>query len=252
VKDAIEEALGRFPAGIYAVWYPLLQRMESRQFADRLKRLPAKEWLNVTLTVSTPGPDGFGLHSSGMFILNPPYTLEAMLRDSSSFLDRLEEVGMVAHVDARRFSLVGPIARGCGLARDLRKAQPYSGYEAFQFDVPSESEGDGYARLRVLFAEARQSLRIMNQAAAAIPPGAARAAPADISGGGALGWVEAPRGASFHWLRVAEGGTVERYRIVTPSFINWRGFHFAVEKFAFQDFPIILASFGLSPAENDR
>ncbi len=178
--------------------------------------------------------------------------LEAMLRDSSSFLDRLEEVGTVAHVDARRFSLVGPIARGCGLARDLRKAQPYSGYEAFQFDVPSESEGDGYARLRVLFAEARQSLRIMNQAAAAIPPGAARAAPADISGGGALGWVEAPRGASFHWLRVAEGGTVERYRIVTPSFINWRGFHFAVEKFAFQDFPIILASFGLSPAENDR
>jgi 23S rRNA (adenine2030-N6)-methyltransferase len=53
--------------------------MESRQFADRLKRLPAKEWLNVTLTVSTPGPDGFGLHSSGMFILNPPYTLEPIV-----------------------------------------------------------------------------------------------------------------------------------------------------------------------------
>jgi 23S rRNA (adenine2030-N6)-methyltransferase len=86
VKDALEEALGRFPSGTYAVWYPVLQRMESRQFADRLKRLPAKEWLNVTLTVSTPGPDGIGLHSSGMFILNPPYTLEPLLRQVMPYL----------------------------------------------------------------------------------------------------------------------------------------------------------------------
>ena len=86
VRDALEEALGRFPAGMYAVWYPVLQRMESRQFPEKLKRLPAKEWLNVTLTVSTPGPDGIGLHSSGMFILNPPYTLEAMLRETMPYL----------------------------------------------------------------------------------------------------------------------------------------------------------------------
>lgn len=86
VRDALEDALVRFPSGIYAIWYPLLQRMESRQFADKLKRLPAKEWLNVTLTVSTPGPDGFGLHSSGMFILNPPYTLEPTLRQVMPYL----------------------------------------------------------------------------------------------------------------------------------------------------------------------
>lgn len=178
--------------------------------------------------------------------------LQRMLSASSSFLDRLEEVGMVGRDTARRFSLVGPIARASGLARDLRRAQPYSGYDAFRFEVPRETEGDGYARLRVLFAEARQSLGIMSQAAAAIPPGPVRDASRHVPSGAALGWVEAPRGASFHWLRVGEGGAVERYRIVTPSFINWRGFHFAVEKFAFQDFPIILASFGLSAAENDR
>lgn len=86
VRDALDEALGRFPAGMFAVWYPVLQRMESRQFADKLKRLPAKEWLNVTLTITTPGPDGFGLHSSGMFILNPPYTLEPMLRQVMPYL----------------------------------------------------------------------------------------------------------------------------------------------------------------------
>jgi len=86
VRDALEEAIERFPSGTYAIWYPVLQRMESRQFADRLKRLPAKEWLHVTLTVATPGPDGTGMHSSGMFILNPPYTLEAILRDTLPYL----------------------------------------------------------------------------------------------------------------------------------------------------------------------
>ncbi len=86
VRDALEDSLERFPSGIFAIWYPVLQRMESRQFADKLKRLPAKEWLNVTLTVSTPGPDGFGLHSSGMFILNPPYTLEPTLRQVMPYL----------------------------------------------------------------------------------------------------------------------------------------------------------------------
>jgi 23S rRNA (adenine2030-N6)-methyltransferase len=86
VRDALDEAVKRFPSGMYAIWYPVLQRMESRQFADRLKRLPAKEWLHVTLTVATPGPDGTGMHSSGMFILNPPYTLEATLRETMPYL----------------------------------------------------------------------------------------------------------------------------------------------------------------------
>lgn len=86
VKDALAIALERFPSGTYAVWYPLLQRMESRQFTDKLKQLPNIEWLNVVLTTRTPGPDGFGLHSSGMFIINPPYTLEPMLKEVMPFL----------------------------------------------------------------------------------------------------------------------------------------------------------------------
>ncbi|MBV7535253.1 23S rRNA (adenine(2030)-N(6))-methyltransferase RlmJ [Duganella sp. sic0402] len=86
-KDALAESLGRFPTGTYAVWYPLLQRMESRQFADKLKQLPAANWLNVTLTIKQPMPDGIGgLHSSGMFILNPPYTLEPMLKQVMPWL----------------------------------------------------------------------------------------------------------------------------------------------------------------------
>ncbi|MDP9108752.1 MAG: 23S rRNA (adenine(2030)-N(6))-methyltransferase RlmJ [Pseudomonadota bacterium] len=86
VKDTLADALVRFATGTYAVWYPVLQRMESRQLPDKLKRLPANGWLNVTLTVSTPMPDGFGLHSSGMFVINPPYTLEPMLKELMPFL----------------------------------------------------------------------------------------------------------------------------------------------------------------------
>jgi Ni,Fe-hydrogenase III large subunit len=70
--------------------------------------------------------------------------------------------------------------------------------------------------------------------------------------GAALGCTEAPLGAAFHWVRIDESGRVSRYRIIPPSFVNWHAFHLAAETFAFQDFPIILASFGLSIGENDR
>jgi 23S rRNA (adenine2030-N6)-methyltransferase len=86
VKETLTDALLRFATGTYAVWYPVLQRMESRQLPDQLKRLKANGWLNVTLSISGPSPDGFGLHSSGMFVLNPPWTLEPMLRDLMPYL----------------------------------------------------------------------------------------------------------------------------------------------------------------------
>ncbi|MCA1322530.1 23S rRNA (adenine(2030)-N(6))-methyltransferase RlmJ [Herbaspirillum sp. alder98] len=86
VVEVLKDALVRFPTGVYAVWYPVLQRNESRQLAERLKRLGAKSWLNVTLAIHGPAPDGFGLHNSGMFILNPPWTLEPMLREVMPWL----------------------------------------------------------------------------------------------------------------------------------------------------------------------
>lgn len=85
VKDAISDAIKRFPTGTYAVWYPLLNRSESRQLPERLKKLGAS-WLNVTLTIASPSPDGFGLHSSGMFVINPPWTMEALLKGCLPYL----------------------------------------------------------------------------------------------------------------------------------------------------------------------
>jgi len=176
--------------------------------------------------------------------------LRRMLEYTSSFLDRLEEVGIVTRADAVTYGLVGPIARASGLDRDARKFAPYAAYDDFDFEVPTEHEGDGYARLRVLFREVRQSVSLIERAGD-LPSGPVTA-PVELRAGTALGVVEAPLGAAFHWLRLDAAGTVTRYRPSPPSFANWHGFHLAAENFAFQDFPIILASFGLSNAENDR
>ena len=151
VRDALEDALGRFPSGTYAIWYPVLQRMESRQFADRLKRLPAKEWLNVTLTVSTPGPDGFGLHSSGMFILNPPYTLEPLLRETLPYLVQVLgkdagarftiETGTQVTGAAARMAADGPRVP----VGNARRASPLSGKGSLRLpgqSMPREGEED--------------------------------------------------------------------------------------------------------------
>jgi Ni,Fe-hydrogenase III large subunit/Ni,Fe-hydrogenase III component G len=180
--------------------------------------------------------------------------LQHMLRFSSSFLDRIEEVGAITKQKTTDYGLVGPIARASGVGRDLRRDLPYADYgrDTVSFQVPCETEGDGYARLRIFLAEARQSAGILKQIAGALPPGDVRLPHLPLRRGAALGWSEAPRGAAFHWVRTAEDGRVARYRITSPSFTNWHGFHLAAENFAFQDFPIIMATFGLSNAECDR
>jgi len=79
VPKVLKDALNRFAGGMYAVWYPLLQRNEPLRMVDSLKRL-GTDWLDVQLRVSRPAVDGFGMFGSGMFILNPPWTLPALLK----------------------------------------------------------------------------------------------------------------------------------------------------------------------------
>ena len=73
VVVALNEGLKRFAGGVYAVWYPQLQRADAQQLPAQLRQLPVKSWLHAALSVRAPGADGFGMHGSGMFILNPPW-----------------------------------------------------------------------------------------------------------------------------------------------------------------------------------
>ncbi len=84
--NCVEECLQRFATGTYAIWYPQVTRSESQRFPDQLKRLQDRNWLHVSLTVSNPPTDGFGLFGSGMFILNPPYTLPGMMKETLPWL----------------------------------------------------------------------------------------------------------------------------------------------------------------------
>jgi len=112
VKDSLAEALQRFPSGTYAVWYPVLQRQESRELARKLSQLPLESWLSVTLSVSQPMPDGFGLHSSGMFIINPPWVMEVMLNEVMPYL-----VKVLGNDSSATFT----VESGQGAVKDRRK-----------------------------------------------------------------------------------------------------------------------------------
>ncbi|KAA0910945.1 23S rRNA (adenine(2030)-N(6))-methyltransferase RlmJ [Pusillimonas sp. ANT_WB101] len=82
---ALREGLKRFATGCFVIWYPLVQRPEAKELQRTLTRL-AVDGLNATLTVRKPAEDGFGLHGSGMFIVNPPWTLHAELEATLPWL----------------------------------------------------------------------------------------------------------------------------------------------------------------------
>ena len=82
----MRHALQRFATGVYVLWYPVVQRRESAQFPEQLKRLQPKDWLHAALTVKAPSPDGLGLYGSGLFVLNPPWDLPAMLEEAMPYL----------------------------------------------------------------------------------------------------------------------------------------------------------------------
>ena len=86
VFKALKEALSRFPGGTYMLWYPQLTRLDAHELPGRLKNLPAKSWLHVTLRVKEPAKDGFGMHGSGLFVLNPPWTLHDTLAGVMPYL----------------------------------------------------------------------------------------------------------------------------------------------------------------------
>jgi NADH-quinone oxidoreductase subunit D len=89
---------------------------------------------------------------------------EDLLTKNEIYLERTRGVGAISGDDAIAYGLVGPIARASGVAYDVRKVFPYLGYETFEFDVPTRTEGDVYSRYLVRLAEMRESARICRQA----------------------------------------------------------------------------------------
>ncbi len=96
---------------------------------------------------------------------------EDLLKRNPIWNERLRGVGYLSRGFASRYGVTGPLLRAAGVPFDLRKAQPYSGYEQYDFEVATETEGDSYARFLVRIEEMRQSMRIIRQALDTLPGG---------------------------------------------------------------------------------
>jgi len=96
---------------------------------------------------------------------------ESLLTKNSIWVGRTKDIGYISPEDAVAWGVTGPCLRALGLPLDLRKTAPYSSYEEFDFQVPTRTEGDVYARYLVRIAEMRESVKIVNQAVAGMPEG---------------------------------------------------------------------------------
>jgi NADH-quinone oxidoreductase subunit D len=99
---------------------------------------------------------------------------EALLTRNPLMLDRTYGIGKLTAEECLNFGVTGPMLRASGVKWDLRKDRPYSGYEQYEFDIPTRTEGDVYARYLVRLEEMRQSLRIVGQALDKLPMGPVR------------------------------------------------------------------------------
>jgi NADH-quinone oxidoreductase subunit D len=118
-------------------------------------------------------PDGFIAELDALIEKFPSRLLDLrrMLQNNPIWRDRTIDIGIISAEEAVRWGLTGSVLRGSGIAYDVRKAFPYCGYENYDFDVPTRTEGDAYARFLVRLDEMDQAMRIVTQVRKALKPG---------------------------------------------------------------------------------
>jgi len=180
---------------------------------------------------------------------------DQLLKENEIILARTVGIGILPADMAINYSCSGPMLRGSGVPWDIRKAEPYSGYENFDFDVPTGKTGDVYDRYRVRIEEMRQSVRILEQALNEIPPGAVCA---DVPAlfrppkGEVYSHIETGQGALGFYL-VSDGSIAPyRFRIRPPSLINLSVLRELCTGWKIGDMVVILGSIDINLAEVDR
>jgi NADH-quinone oxidoreductase subunit D len=205
---------------------------------------------------------------------------EDILKTNQIFIDRTKGIGVITKEDCYQYGLSGPVLRGSGVAHDLRKKQPYSGYELYDFDIPTYPEGDVYARYRVRVEEMTQSLRIIEQALNKMPFGPVRSnnrkyvppprAELGVSmeavihhfklwtegftvpAGHVYVATESPRGELGVYME--SDGTAKPFRVhlVTPSFSNLQALPIMSRKHYIADLIGIIGSIDIVLGDADR
>ena len=148
---------------------------------------------------------------------------EELLTENRIWKERLINVGVLRADDCKAYGVTGPVLRAAGVEWDIRKALPYSGYEKYDFVIPTRQNGDTYDRYVVRIQEMRQSIRILEQAVEDIPEGPIRGKVGKSIKppvGEAYTSIEAPKGELGYYI-VSDGSTQPyRLRVRPPSFVN--------------------------------
>jgi NADH-quinone oxidoreductase subunit D len=97
--------------------------------------------------------------------------LDKLLTDNEIFIARTRGIGKLSAEDAINYGVTGPVLRASGVQHDIRRAEPYSIYDRFDFEVPMGTNGDSYDRFLVRLAEIRESVKIVRQAIEQMPEG---------------------------------------------------------------------------------
>jgi NADH-quinone oxidoreductase subunit D len=180
---------------------------------------------------------------------------EELLSGNRIWVGRLENVGVLSAGECKEFGVTGPVLRASGVKWDLRKAQPYSGYDKYDFDIPTRERGDTYDRYVVRMQEMRQSARIIRQAAAAIPTGPIMAKVAKVIKppvGEAYVSIEAPKGELGYYV-VSDGSTQPyRVRVRPPSYVNLQALDRMVRGGLIADVVAIIGTLDIVLGEIDR
>jgi NADH-quinone oxidoreductase subunit D len=178
-----------------------------------------------------------------------------LLTGNPIFLARARGVGVLPRDVAINMGACGPVARGSGVNFDVRKAFPYEAYGDVEFDVPVRDEGDCLARYHVRMEEMRQSVRIIRQAIAKLPPGEIRTkVPVNVKlpRGEVYARTESPRGDLGIYL-VSEGSdTPYRAKIRAPSFSNLYALVEMMRGWKVADIVAILGSVDIVLSDVDR
>jgi len=182
--------------------------------------------------------------------------LDRYLTHNELIKARCQGVGVLPPDLAVAYSTAGPVLRASGIPYDVRRAEPYSIYDRFDFDVAVRYNGDVYDRYLIRIDEMWQSLRILRQALDQIPKGEIQAGKKQymmrVPAGQAYGRVENPKGELGFYI-VSDGSpNPYRYHIRAPSFINLTALNEMCKGHKVADVVVILGSIDIVLGEVDR
>jgi Ni,Fe-hydrogenase III large subunit/Ni,Fe-hydrogenase III component G len=172
--------------------------------------------------------------------------------DNTTVLERLQGTGRLSPSTAKEMQVVGLVGRASGIDADVRRDVPFAAYGDIEVRVPLYETGDVWARTMVRIDEAREAARLIRTMAGRGAEGATRVPLSPLTAGGhAVGLVEAWRGPVWHWVRADGPASLDRVKVLDPSFRNWPALEYAVLKNIVPDFPLCNKSFNLSYSGND-